>query len=75
QDRLTTYGTTTYTYTNNGELQTKTAGAQTTNYVYDVLGNLKSVTLPNGTLIVRGRWAESENREESRRHAHAGIPV
>lgn len=51
QDRLTTYGTTTYTYTNNGELQTKTTGAQTTNYAYDVLGNLKSVTLPNGTII------------------------
>jgi len=51
QDRLTTYGTATYTYSNNGELQTKVVGGQTTSYVYDVLGNLKSVTLPNGTLI------------------------
>lgn len=51
QDRLTAYGTATYTYSNNGELQTKVVGGQTTTYVYDVLGNLKSVTLPNGTLI------------------------
>ncbi|MCC6965825.1 MAG: hypothetical protein IT391_06020, partial [Nitrospira sp.] len=51
QDRLTAYGTATYTYSPNGELQSKTVGAQTTSYVYDVLGNLKSVTLPNGTVI------------------------
>jgi RHS repeat-associated protein len=51
QDRLTAYGAATYTYTNNGELQTKTVGGQTTSYTYDVLGNLKSVTLPNGTFV------------------------
>jgi YD repeat-containing protein len=55
QDRLTAYGTTTYAYTTNGELQSKTAGAQTTSYTYDVLGNLKSATLPNGTLIEERR--------------------
>ena len=51
QDRLTSYGTTTYTYTDNGELLTKTDGGQTTTYTYDELGNLLSVTLPNGDLI------------------------
>ena len=51
QDRLTQYGTAAYTYTANGELQSKITGGQTTSYVYDVLGNLKSVTLPNGTVI------------------------
>jgi len=51
QDRLTQYSQTTYSYTVNGELQTKTIGSQTAVYEYDVLGNLKSVALPNGTLI------------------------
>jgi RHS repeat-associated protein len=51
QDRLTAYGTATYAYTPNGEVQSKTDGAQTTQYNYDVLGNLKSVTLPGGALI------------------------
>jgi YD repeat-containing protein len=39
QDRLTQYGVTTYSYTAAGELATKTAGAQTTTYSYDALGN------------------------------------
>jgi RHS repeat-associated protein len=43
-------GTATYTYSENGELLTKTDGGQTT-YNYDVLGNLTSVTLPDATLI------------------------
>ena len=50
QDRLLSQGSTTYTYTANGELVTKTDGGQTT-YNYDVLGNLISVTLPDATLI------------------------
>ena len=41
------YGTTTYDYTLNGELKTKTeTGNKITHYNYDVLGNLRSVTLP-----------------------------
>lgn len=51
QDRLLSYGNATYTYTANGELQTKTANNQTTSYNYDALGNLRQVTLPNGTQI------------------------
>ncbi|MDH5764351.1 MAG: hypothetical protein OEZ51_15400, partial [Nitrospinota bacterium] len=51
QDRLTSTATATYTYTDNGELLTKTEGAQVTSYTYDVIGNLLSVTLPSGTLI------------------------
>jgi RHS repeat-associated protein len=51
QDRMTQYGNTTYAYTLAGELQSKTNGGQTTQYVYDVVGNLRNVTLPNGTQI------------------------
>jgi len=51
QDRLTQYGSATYMYTANGELQSKTVGDQTTNYQYDALGNLMAVTLPQGAQI------------------------
>lgn len=51
QDRLTNYGNTTYTYTANGELQSKTNAASVTQYNYDVLGNLRNVTLPDTTQI------------------------
>jgi RHS repeat-associated protein len=53
QDRLITYGTLTYTYTANGELQTKTnsAGGGVTHYTYDLFGNLKRVDLPNGDFV------------------------
>jgi RHS repeat-associated protein len=53
QDRLLTYGNNTYTYTANGELlsKTDTDTNTVTAYQYDVLGNLISVTLPDGTVI------------------------
>lgn len=51
QDRLTQYGDAVYAYTANGELRSKTTGSQTTSNVYDPLGNLRSVTLPDGTQI------------------------
>jgi RHS repeat-associated protein len=51
QDRLVRYGDTTYTYTANGELLTKTDSAGTTRYAYDVLGNLRRVVLPDETVI------------------------
>ena len=68
QDRLLTLniepGTlnTSYTYTANGELSSKT-NAQSPNpnsYSYDALGNLRSATLPNGTIL--GYVIDGENR-------------
>ena len=41
----------TYTYTANGELLTKTSTGGTTNYTYDILGNLLEVSLADGTQI------------------------
>src|SRR3990167_1480252 len=46
QDRLTTYGSNTYTYTDNGELLTKINADGTTTYTYDALVNLISVVIP-----------------------------
>jgi RHS repeat-associated protein len=53
QDRLLTYENNTYTYTANGELlsKTDTDTNTVTSYNYDVLGNLISVAMPDGTLI------------------------
>ncbi|MDP3980321.1 MAG: RHS repeat-associated core domain-containing protein, partial [Chlamydiota bacterium] len=58
QDRLTTYGIYQYSYNANGDLIKKEyqparnpRGTGKTLYEYDVLGNLKSVTLPNMTQI------------------------
>jgi len=64
QDRLLQYGATTYTYTDNGELLTKTAGGQTTTYDYDVFGNLQRVSLPDGTMIDYIGRAQSPHREK-----------
>ncbi|MDX1474833.1 MAG: RHS repeat-associated core domain-containing protein, partial [Reinekea sp.] len=51
QDRLTTYGGASYSYTLNGELTSKTESGATTQYDYDVLGNLRQVQLPGGVTI------------------------
>ncbi len=51
QDRLLTYGSTTFTYTANGELRTKTDSTGTTTYTYDAMGSLIAVSLPDGRLI------------------------
>ena len=51
QDRLYQFGTASYTYTNNGELNTKTIGTDITTYSYDVIGSLMGVELPDGTDI------------------------
>ncbi len=51
QDRLLQYGDNTYAYTDNGELLSKTSNGATTQYNYDVLGNLRSVQLPDGRQI------------------------
>lgn len=62
QDRLITYGSKSYTYTLYGELltRTNTSTSETTSYEYDVLGNLISVILPNGTQI--GYVIDGKNR-------------
>ncbi len=51
QDRLTKAGPTTFAYTPAGELLTRTTAGQTTAFAYDALGNLRSLTLPDGTQI------------------------
>lgn len=53
QDRLLTYGRYQYTYTDNGELLSKsdTSTADITLYEYDVFGNLVRVDLPDGTTV------------------------
>lgn len=53
QDRLTQYGTNTYTYNNHGDLTTKTDASTNTSttYTYDEFGNLTRVVLPSGTTI------------------------
>jgi RHS repeat-associated protein len=51
QDRLVQYGATTYTYTTNGELLSKSVAGQTTTYQYNVPGSLQSVTLLDKTQI------------------------
>ena len=51
QDRMLSYGGSSYTYTANGELLTKVENGQTTTYDYDVFSNLMAVTLSGGTQI------------------------
>jgi RHS repeat-associated protein len=53
QDRLLTYGPYAYTYTANGELETKTNTSTGEEWLfqYDALGNLLSVGLPTGDLV------------------------
>ena len=62
---MLTYGTAAYTYSANGELQTKTDGGLTTTYNYDVLGNLLVVALPDGTQI--DYVIDGENRRIGKR--------
>ena len=53
QDRLTSDGATDYTYTDDGELSAKrdTGSSAMTGFVYDALGALTRVTLPDATQI------------------------
>lgn len=53
QDRLTSYGDLDYAYNENGELEsiTDTNTSDVTLFEYDSLGNLRSVELPDTTLI------------------------
>jgi RHS repeat-associated protein len=49
QDRLITLGSASFTYSDNGELTSKTVAGATTSFTYDLEGNLRSVTLPGTT--------------------------
>jgi RHS repeat-associated protein len=51
QDRLLAYGTLSYTYNANGDLTSKTQNGATIGYTYDVFGNLRHVSLDDGTQI------------------------
>jgi len=53
QDRLLSYGALSFTYQDNGALQSRTDAAtgEMTLYSHDPLGNLRHVTLPDGTVI------------------------
>ena len=53
QDRLQTYGNLSYTYNANGDVATRTdtTSGQVTAYSFDAIGNLRSVTLPDGRII------------------------
>jgi RHS repeat-associated protein len=51
QDRLLTHGNNSYTYTANGELLTRTTAGVTTRFQYDVLGNLRTVSLPGDIML------------------------
>ena len=46
QDRLLGYGTSSFTYTANGELASRADGGDTWTFTYDVSGNLEQVILP-----------------------------
>ncbi|MGD9851402.1 MAG: RHS repeat domain-containing protein [Nitrospirales bacterium] len=57
-DHLLQYGRFTYSWSPNGDLQTKTIDHAITRYSYDLLGNLTGVTLPDGkqiTYVIDGR--------------------
>lgn len=51
QDRPLTQGTTSFSYTRDGELRESVTGVDTTRYAYGAERELLSVRLPNGTLI------------------------
>jgi RHS repeat-associated protein len=51
RDRLLQYGDATFTYTEQGELLSKSSNGQTAQYAYDALGNLTAVTLADDTQI------------------------
>lgn len=51
QDRLLDQDGAMYSYTANGELESKVVAGAVTDYRYDVLGNLREVSLPNGRVI------------------------
>ena len=73
QDRLLTSPGATYTYTNNGELLTKVTAAGTTSYAYDLVGALRSVTLPSGDAVTY--VIDGQARRVGRTWSHGGQTV
>ncbi|HEY0140870.1 MAG TPA: RHS repeat-associated core domain-containing protein [Thermoanaerobaculia bacterium] len=65
EDRLLTYGGTSYTYTAAGELRTKTDASGTTTYDYDAMGNLRKVERGDGAVIEY--LIDGQNRRIGRR--------
>jgi RHS repeat-associated protein len=66
QDRLLSHnGNISYSYSADGELATKSVGAATTNFQYDALGNLRSVSLPGGAQI--DYLVDGQNRRVGKR--------
>ena len=51
QDRALSYGNATYEYTPDGKLSRRTRGTEVTEYDYDALGRLRTLTLPDGRVI------------------------
>ena len=51
QDRMLAYGNATFGYTATGSLRWKAENGDTTRYYYDLMGNLVSVGMPDGTQI------------------------
>ncbi len=51
QDRIISYGDTSFTFDDNGRLERKTSSEGTTDYGYDAFGNLIWVGLANGSVV------------------------
>jgi len=68
QDRLVNWGQKSYTFSSSGELEeisdASHSPAWVTDYTYDALGNLKSVTLPSSTVI--NYTVDANNRRTAR---------
>jgi RHS repeat-associated protein len=67
QDRMLTYRNWAYTYSANGDLQTKTdtGNGQVTSYAYDAQGNLRHVGLSDGRAV--DYLVDSENRRVAKK--------
>jgi RHS repeat-associated protein len=73
QDRLLTSPGATYTYSNNGDLETKVTSAGTTKYAYDLRSSLRSVTLPTGDTVTY--VIDGHGRRVGRTWTHGGQTV
>jgi len=73
QDRLLTYGATSYAYYDTGEVKTKTDTSGTTTYTWDGRGNLLAIDFPTGTPIERVEYiVDALGRRVGKRVKRAG---